>query len=194
MRYATRMSLVAGLLPLFACGDATRVVAPDELSAARAASAAASTPLVTGSGHFSWADGPDAGTDGGWRTFTLNVVERADGSVRGHFQLVNREQVSQLKGTVFCAARDASRPGAVYAALRITESTNPTQVNALGFVWVQDNGSGSTATGPDRATGVITRVGSSYTPTEALSWCAGAFPTFLGFSPFDTEAGNFTVR
>lgn len=189
MGHAARVSQAAALLSLIACADATRAVAPDDRADVRSGS----TPLVTGSGHFTWPDGGDVGSDGGWRTFTLNVMERPDGTVRGHFQLVNRELVSQLKGNVICAGRDAARPSAIYVALRITESTNAAQVNTVGVVWVQDNGSGATATGPDRLTAVITGV-PAFAEAVGPQWCAGLYPNRLGQPAYDVESGNITVR
>ncbi|MBT8478463.1 MAG: hypothetical protein KJO06_06070 [Gemmatimonadetes bacterium] len=133
---------------------------------------------VTGSGHYVTAAG-------GWRTFSFQVRQKADGSVHGTFQLI--AHVTPLKrwhGPLTCLSVVGNEAwvGGFYE-----KSTNPALLNTGFGFYVRDNGQGRNAD-PDL---VHRHARGQEDPGD---WCS-SMPDVSGSEfLFPIESGNITIH
>lgn len=161
---------------------------------------------VTGSGQTTAVGtfGEYAGIEG-WRTFSLNALQRADGSVSGHAQYNNRTNGGSIQhGNAVCI-RETGYQGWVLVGFEATQRiaefdplppppfAPPVVGVDHGFVlMVQDNGEGAAAVA-DQITGAA---------NTTMLWvnlaCAGALdaaiPNLAAAFGVPVEAGNIQVN
>ena len=129
---------------------------------------------VTGSGniHRDYGDVGDV-----WRTFSFNAIKKADGSVKGHFQLNNHGQAS-LKGDVLCFSFFPDNKAVLL--VKWTKATGIEAPDYYGYIVVQDNGEGIDP--PDK-------ISLHHWMTE-LSDCGILYEVTM----YDIEAGNVQIH
>ncbi|MHC4709092.1 MAG: hypothetical protein ACYTA3_01335 [Planctomycetota bacterium] len=140
------------------------------------------TQSVTGSGHYWWTH-PAGWT--AWRTSTFTAQMKADGSVKGRFQVNNHGQ-TWMKGVITCftIVDNTAWLGGV-----VEKSDNPDVVGQNRGFRVADNREGNNAP-PDKLSGLPNLAWRGYESPQAF--CddrPGSWPSMR-----DIEAGNIQVR
>ncbi|MFQ5537652.1 MAG: hypothetical protein ACE5GJ_09395 [Gemmatimonadota bacterium] len=121
---------------------------------------------------------------GSIRHFQFNAVAKADGSVRGQFNLTFEGSGNfSAHGEVLCLRVDGNR---AWVGHRITRSSDPAYEGTEGGFYVMDDGEGS---GSDDQLS-LTYVGGD--PGLAQAVCDGATPIEFGATGID--GGNIQVR
>jgi hypothetical protein len=196
------------------CGEQNSPTALDEagsVSSFPVGTANVGNPVVlsvTGSGQTTavGTEGEYAGIEG-WRTFSLNVLQRADGSVSGHAQYNNRTNGGSIQHGDAVCIHETGYQGWVAVGFEATKRiaefdplpppgtpfAPPVVGVDHGFVLiVQDNGEGAAASA-DQITGAA---------NTTMFWvnlvCAGALdqaiPGLAAAFGVPVEAGNIQVR
>lgn len=129
---------------------------------------------VTGSGHVH----RDYAGEIAWRTFSFNALKKADGSVKGHFQL-NDHGIGSLKGDVLCFTIFPDNTAALL--VQWTKVKGFDTLDYYGYFVVQDNGEG--------AKDPADQISFYYWMTE-INDCEILYPVTM----YEIEAGNVQVR
>jgi len=161
MNRHTLLGLCAILLASVAgCSESpTETLSPDFDLLTKVADRNAVVGSASGSGHTPCGPNPDSpflcGTDDGslLRTFSFNARLKADGSVSGRAQFINRDNGRELKVDIDCVrffGADMNRAWMIGTITHSTSASDPVGL-VIGFA-VEDNGEGNGAD-PDRTTG-----------------------------------------
>lgn len=146
------------------------------------------TASVSGSGHFTWM-GPSGRV--GWRTFSFNARQNADGMVDGRFEMINRGAPEWARGTITCFS--TNEDGQAWLEVMVEHASNPEKQEGPRAFWIQDNGEGQSAE-PDYITHI--RRGKWFYPDweSPGDFCAAQPLEIVLANVVPIEAGNIQVN
>ena len=139
---------------------------------------------VTGSGHIHREYG-EAGLV--WRTFTIHATKKADGTVKGKYQINNHGANSSLKGDVICFNVIDENKAVLIVEWTKWDGEGDGPTWPLGYIIIEDNGSGNNSA-PDRI---------SLHHPEGWEWVEEDCNTLYderSIPRYPIESGNLTVH
>jgi hypothetical protein len=162
------------ILCLMACDSTSTplTTAPEDVVLSRAGGGGQLVESATGSGHATFVQEK--------RTFTFAAYNRADGTVSGQFQIINRDLDIRSHGSILCLT---VKGNAAWVA-GLVEISDPEQPSPAVTWRVVDNGQGAAAP-PDQISFAFPS-----TIETAEFWCK----TTPNWTLVPVEQGNIHVR